>query len=113
MEEFDPKNIGKAIKQMVLCKKCLHRDVCGLKDSEEQSCDDFLSDGNYKNYGSIYSLFDPIFSWLKFHYPAGDVKFLVDSTSAIMYLEHGVAAYSEEIRNAVKFSSAVQQQAEN
>lgn len=84
-------------KQFFLCKNCKHRAVCKKIEEEGAQCKDFLDAETYKVYASIYSMFQPIFDWLKFHYPSGEVKFVVDRTSAKMHLEHGPAVFSKEL----------------
>lgn len=84
-------------KKFFLCRHCKHERVCKKIEDEETQCEDFLNAGDYKTYGNIYSFFQPIFDWLKFHYPVGEAKFVVDQTSAKMYLEHGPAAFSKEL----------------
>lgn len=80
-----------------MCRHCAHEKVCKLTETPGETCKEFLNSGNYKRYGNIYDLFTPIFNWLEYHYPAGEVKFVVDKKSAVMYLEHGVKAYSKAV----------------
>lgn len=89
--------IGKFAHEMFMCNACVHKNVCKLKGSAEK-CDDYLCVKNPKEYSHIYEMFEPIFGWLKTHYPAGGVRFVVDSNSAIMIQEHGVSVFSKEIR---------------
>lgn len=84
-------------KKFFLCQNCKHKVVCKKIEDEEDQCKDYLSAETYKMYASIYSMFQPIFDWLKFHYPSGEVKFVVDRTSAKMCLEHGPAVFSKEL----------------
>lgn len=90
-----------SMRMFPLCKKCKHKDVCKYEQERNGKileCKDFLSAADYKTYNNIYTLFQPIFDWLKCHYPHGDIKFVVDNTSAKMYLEHGVFVLSEELK---------------
>lgn len=80
-----------------MCPQCAHENVCSKKGNTEIPCKDFLVNGNYKRYGNINDLFQPIFDWIQYHYPSGEVIFIVDKNSAKMHLEHGVNAYSKEI----------------
>lgn len=80
------------------CNGCIHKEVCNNYEKNEK-CAHFKKENDIKVYGEIYELFDPIFDWLKFHHPAGDVHFRVDSNSAKMYLEYGVSAYDKTIIN--------------
>lgn len=50
---------------------------------------------NPKRYGDIYALFQPIFEWLQTHYPSGEVRFIVDKTSAQMIINHNSAVFSK------------------
>lgn len=117
---MDSKNVAESIienvtealtssKKFFLCRHCKHERVCKKIEDEEMQCEDFLNSGDYKTYGNIYSFFQPIFDWLKFHYPAGEVKFVVDRTSAKMYLEHGPAAFSKEITDFCACQPKVEQ----
>lgn len=84
-------------KQTFLCANCTHKKVCKKIDDEGDKCEDFLSDSTYKSYPSIYNMFQPIFDWLNFHYPHGELKFIVDSNSAYMYQEHGPSIFSKSL----------------
>lgn len=82
-----------------MCNSCAHNEVCkNLNSYSGTVCKDFLNSGNHKRYGNIQDLFQPIFDWLQFHHPHGDVIFIVDNTSAQMHLKHGVFALSKELR---------------
>lgn len=52
---------------------------------------------NPKRYGDIHALFQPIFEWLQTNYPSGEVRFIVDKTSAQMIINHNFAVFSKEI----------------
>lgn len=96
-----------AMQILSLCRKCKHNDVCKYlqeREGQAEPCKDFLNAGDYKTYGNIYSFFQPIFDWLNCHYPSGDVRFVVDNTSAKMYLEHGPFVASEELKSASFYS---------
>lgn len=89
-------------KRYFLCRQCKHKEVCKKIDEPEARCEHFLDSATHKAYASIYSMFQPVFDWLAFHYPAGGVKFIVDQTSAKMYQEHGPAAFSKEITDVCR-----------
>ena len=57
---------------------------------------DFLPP-NYTVYNSVYDLFQPIFNWLQCHYPAGEVKFIVDKNSAEMIQKYGVMVLDKSL----------------
>lgn len=84
-------------KKVFFCRSCAHKNVCKKIEENEENCSDFMDDTDYQKYASIYHFFDPIFDWMKFHYPAGDVKFIVDRNSAIMFLEYKPCVFSKEI----------------
>lgn len=52
-------------------------------------------------YDKINELFEPIFQWIKEHYPDG-AYFLVDKNSAKLYASEMYTVYSEEIKNYSK-----------
>lgn len=52
-------------------------------------------------YDKINELFEPIFQWIKEHYPDG-AYFLVDKNSAKLYANETHTVYSEEIKNYSK-----------
>lgn len=89
-------------KNMNMCPCCSHKDVCKFVGEPGRSCDKFINDGAYKRYGNIYDMFDGIFDWLKFHYPHGEVYFVVDSTRAKMYQEHGPHISDRETRQITR-----------
>lgn len=84
-------------KKMFLCLHCQHKEVCKIIEEPDDKCAHFLNAGTYKVYGNIYTMFQPIFDWLNFHYPAGEVKFVVDRASAKMYQEHGPFVASKQL----------------
>lgn len=84
-------------KKLFLCSHCQHKEVCKNIDQPDDKCPHFLNAGTYKTYGNIYTMFQPIFDWLNFHYPAGEVKFIVDNNSAKMYQEHGPFVASKQL----------------
>lgn len=49
-------------------------------------------------YGDIYEMFEPIFQWIKEHYPSGGY-FIVDHNSAKFYCPHILSVYSKELTN--------------
>lgn len=106
MDEKQQETILKALnnavkrgKQTFLCPSCAHRDVCKNIDEEGEKCGDFLDGTSYQRYSSIHHFFQPIFDWIKFHYPAGEILFIVDHNSAKMMIEHRTSVYSKEITN--------------
>lgn len=98
---------------MIFCNSCIHKEVCrkreefeslesqSLEEEKKQECKDFREDIDYKRYGNIYEIFQPIFKWLQMHYPHGEVKFLVDHSSALMLQEHGIAVYDKDLAKRV------------
>lgn len=90
-------NVIENNKKVFLCRSCAHKNVCKKIDEKEENCSDFMDATDYQKYASIYHFFDPIFDWMKFHYPAGDVKFIVDHNSAKMFLEYKPCVFSKEI----------------
>lgn len=92
-------------KKVFLCFNCEHKAVCRKMDDPEEGCEDFMDATTYKQYASIYHFFQPIFDWIKFHYPAGEVKFLVDHNSARMLIEHGPFVASKELKEFPSLST--------
>lgn len=107
-DKVSPKDIEKCLQNFILtsaCTRCSHKEVCSLKDKYEKNyiethdfCKHFIDSIGYKTYSSIYDMFLPIFDWLKYHYPSGEARFIVEQNKAQMVLEHGVSAFSKEIR---------------
>lgn len=105
---FTQEEVIKSIGNFVFpsaCSKCKHKEVCSLRENYEKNhkldepfCIHFLSADTYKTYSSVNDLFLPIFDWMQYHYPHGEVKFIVDNRSAQMLIEHGVNAFSRDIR---------------
>lgn len=91
--------LNKTIKHEMVCKNCAHKNVCKLIDTDNSPCAEYLNNGSHEIYGHIYDMFEPIFKWLKKHYPSGGVRFVVEQNKAQMYLEHGVSVYSKELKN--------------
>ena len=89
-----------------MCLRCLHKNVCAIKNRAEIPCKEFLENDDYKTYGNVYNLFQPIFDWIQYHYPSGEVIFIVDKNSAKMHLEHGVSAYCKRLR---EFTDSISQ----
>lgn len=85
-------------KKLFLCQNCTHKNVCKKVEEQDKECADFSDATTYQRYSSIYHFFQPIFDWMKFHYPAGEVKFIVDHNSAKMMLEHGIFVASKELK---------------
>lgn len=99
---FDEKKcaelVGNFVKNFVcICNECAKKDVCKFIDNPPLQCKNFLNSGNYKRYGNLNDLFQPIFDWLKYHYPSNEVKFFVDNNRAMMLIDHMCGAYSKEI----------------
>lgn len=102
MEDTNPiyEKIANAVqnsKHIFLCSHCQHAEVCKNIEKPDDKCPHFLNAGSYKTYGNIHTMFQPIFDWLNFHYPAGEVKFVVDNTAAKMYQEHGPFVASKQL----------------
>ena len=91
-----------AINKIIMCQTCAHKNVCKKINEQIDGCEDFLNSGTYKIYGNIYDMFQPIFDWLNFHHPHGDVKFVVDNMGAKMYQEHGPFVSSKQLDNLWK-----------
>lgn len=91
--------ISPFLKRQTLCNACAHKEICKMVDDSPVPCEHYSNAEIYKVYPSIYDLFEPIFNWIETHYPSHEVRFIVDHSSAQMYIEHKVAAYSKEIRN--------------
>lgn len=107
--------IGGFCRRFIMCESCAHKNVCKKIEDKKEKCDDFLNGGAYKVYGNIYDMFQPIFDWIKVHYPAGEVKFVVDYNSAKMYQEHGPFVVSKELKQPLggiiekKFENGVEE----
>lgn len=97
--KITPEYVAEGIKNLFsICPDCVKNDVCKIKDEpQNEMCPYFVNACNYKRYGNIYDMFQPIFDWLKFHYPAGEVYFWVDNNSAKMMQNYRVVAFSKEI----------------
>lgn len=81
------------------CNSCIHKDVCKhMDDSPKDNCDFYKYHANPKRHGDISEFFYPIFEWLEFHYPSGEVYFHVDHNSAKMLQEYRVSVYSKLLR---------------
>lgn len=76
-------------KSLFLCLNCEHRAVCKKIDEPAKECKEFMDATTYQRYSSINHFFQPVFDWIQYHYPAGEVKFIVDHNSAKMMIEHG------------------------
>lgn len=98
-EQFTVEQVSEAFTNLFnssMCGDCIKNDVCKIKGTpESKCCKSFYNSMNWKRYGNIYAMFNPIFEWMKFHYPSGEVYFLVDSNSAKMLQEHKVYAFYE------------------
>lgn len=102
-------NFAQNGKKTFFCPNCAHKNVCKKIDEVSEQCADFSSATTYQRYSSIYHLFQPIFDWIKFHYPAGEVKFIVDHNSARMVIEHGPFVTSKEFQGSIDFSAYVKE----
>ena len=91
------KNTMENSKKSFLCPICSHKNVCNKIEITEKQCADFVDATTYQRYSSIHHMFQPVFAWIKHHYPAGEVKFIVDHNSARMLIEHGPCVFSKEI----------------
>lgn len=100
-------------KAIFFCPNCIHKNVCKKLDETGKECADFMSASTYKQYGSVYSLFQPVFEWIKFHYPAGEVRFIVDHNSARMMIDHGPFVLSKELASSFPMAKADAQKEEN
>lgn len=76
-------------KSLFLCLNCEHKAVCKKIDEPAKECKEFMDANTYQRYSSIDHFFQPIFDWIQYHYPAGEVKFILDHNSAKMMIEHG------------------------
>lgn len=90
-------------KKTFMCPVCKHKNVCKKIEEVEERCSDFEDATLYQRYSSIHHFFQPIFDWIKFHYPAGEVKFIVDHNSAKMMIEHGPSVFSKDILGNTNF----------
>lgn len=102
MEDINPiyEKVAEAVqnsKKIFLCSHCQHKEVCKNVDDPSGHCPHFLNADTHKMYGSIHDMFQPIFDWLSYHYPAGEVRFVVDRNTAKMYQEHGPFVVSKEL----------------
>lgn len=87
--------LGFAFGPRPMCSRCSHKDVCKYTEETRETCDTFKLDLDYKIYGSIYDLFQPIFDWMKHHYPSGGITFYIEAGKAQMYIEHKVTAFDK------------------
>lgn len=89
--------LGRSVSE---CKRCIHKDVCGKKENGfKQDCENYKSDLNPQIFGNIHEMFDPVFEWMKIHYPTNEVRFVVDYSAAKMYIEHGVPIFDNKLRS--------------
>lgn len=82
-----------------LCSQCEHKEVCKYYDESKDKCENFKERMNYKLHRSIEEMFVPIFKWMQFHYPAGNVTFYVEPRRAQMHLDYNVAVYDKSLLN--------------
>lgn len=98
-KKFTIEDAGQAFMDIFsYCNACIHKNVC--KKAEERRkpnefCQDFLGNNDHTRYSAIDEMFQPIFKWMSFHHPHRDTIFLVDNSSARMYLEHGAFAHEK------------------
>lgn len=80
------------------CGFCAHKNVCKHADEMPERCENFKTEPNYKIHGNIDQLFQPIFKWIQFHYPAGGVCFYVDHDTAKMKIDHGPYIFDDKYK---------------
>lgn len=68
------------------CENCIHNKVCTIVGTE-LDCFEHIYNADPQRYGDITALLQPIFEWIKTHYP-NDGKFVVDKNSAQLIMEH-------------------------
>lgn len=95
--QITPEKVAESIENFFsMCGGCIKSDVCKIKGTEEsRCCKSFYSSMNHKRYGNIHDMFKPIFEWINYHYPSGEVRFWVDNNSAKMFLEHGIFVFQD------------------
>lgn len=95
--QITPEKVAQAIENFFsICGGCIKSDVCKIKGTpESKCCKSFYSNMNHKQYGKIYDMFNPIFEWMNYHYPSGEIYFLVDKNSAKMLQEHGAHVFHD------------------
>lgn len=81
------------------CGACVHKDVCKYTKERPEKCEEFKANLNYKAHASIDQLFQPIFKWIQYHYPAGGVCFYVESDTAKMKIDHGPYVFDDKYKN--------------
>lgn len=112
-EDFD--EVYKTMKNVLwgsLCSQCDHKDVCRYFDESKDKCDNFKERMNYKLHRSINEMFQPIFDWMKFHYPAGGVTFYVENNKAQMHLDYNVAVFDKSLSYCCTLQSEEQSKRE-
>lgn len=82
-----------------LCSQCDHKEVCKYLDESKDKCENFKERMNYRLHRSINEMFEPIFKWMQFHYPAGGVTFYVEHNRAQMHLDYNVTVFDKSISN--------------
>lgn len=78
------------------CSNCVHKGVCQKLYADK--CFDHIYDASPHNYGDLGELLEPIYEWLKTHYP-NETKLLIDYNSCELLTNHRTY-FSNEIRNA-------------
>lgn len=81
------------------CKYCIHKDVCKNYSENGNNCDNYKKELSYKVYVDINELFQPIFKWIDYHYPAGGVVFYVENGTAKMRIDHGPFVMDDKYNN--------------
>lgn len=82
-----------------VCFDCAHKDVCKNADENPETCEAHKRDLDYTCYNSINEMFQPIFDWMKYHYPAGGITFHVEQGKAQMNIEHRVTVFDKMFCN--------------
>ena len=77
------------------CQNCVHDSICE-KERQAKECNHHIYNADPNRYGDMQHLIDPIFEWLKCHYP-NDTYIFIDKNKATIMIEHG-GYFSKEIR---------------
>ena len=78
------------------CDNCASKYVCKYKDNDSKECVYHLDDTDPIIYCHIQSALEPVWAWLKMHYP-NEAQLLIDKNSAQLLTEHRTF-YSEDFR---------------
>lgn len=100
-----PEEMARAIQNFVFppvpCGRCAHKEVCKLTEENLERCDHFLGACDPKTYGNIHVMFQPIFDWMRIHYPSGEIRFVVEDNKVQLWQEHKLCVYSKELTEIV------------